>query len=159
MSYGSTYKPRKMPARSEKNLRGVYPPLAHTCRVVNEYYPIIVLVGRRGREEQEEAFRTGKSKVRYPNSKHNANPSLAVDIVPNPIPHRWGKHWKDRVFFYEAAAIFRYEAARRNMVLRIGNDWDMDRDYKDNKFDDLGHIEVFSINGRRIHPRKPPIHS
>ena len=41
-----------------------------------------ILCGHRDRPEQDEAFRTGKSKATFPNSKHNVLPSRAMDIAP-----------------------------------------------------------------------------
>lgn len=34
----------------------------------------------RGKEEQEEAFLDGKTKLHWPNSKHNKTPALALDL-------------------------------------------------------------------------------
>lgn len=41
-----------------------------------------VISGYRGEAYQNELQEEGKSQLRYPNSKHNKQPSLAVDIVP-----------------------------------------------------------------------------
>lgn len=41
-----------------------------------------VLEGHRGEERQNELQAAGKSQLRYPNSKHNTFPSMAVDIAP-----------------------------------------------------------------------------
>lgn len=41
-----------------------------------------VICGRRGEDEQNAAFDTGHSKLRYPNSRHNSNPSEAMDLAP-----------------------------------------------------------------------------
>jgi hypothetical protein len=46
---------------------------------------VTVLCGHRGKAEQDQAFERGTSKLRWPNSKHNQQPSLAVDIAPYPI--------------------------------------------------------------------------
>lgn len=43
-----------------------------------------IICGYRGKQEQNDAFARGASKVKYPNSMHNQNPSLAVDIRPYP---------------------------------------------------------------------------
>src|SRR5574343_343457 len=44
-----------------------------------------IICGVRGQKEQDLAFKQGKSKLRYPKSKHNSIPSLAVDIAPYPL--------------------------------------------------------------------------
>ena len=42
----------------------------------------MIVCGHRGKVEQEAAFDSGASKVRYPKSKHNQTPSMAVDVAP-----------------------------------------------------------------------------
>ena len=44
-----------------------------------------VICGFRGRYEQEQAYREGKSKAKFGQSKHNLKPSQAVDVVPLPL--------------------------------------------------------------------------
>lgn len=41
-----------------------------------------VLCGHRTREEQDAAVARGASRLRWPRSKHNSTPSLAVDVAP-----------------------------------------------------------------------------
>jgi len=51
-----------------------------------------ILEGHRGQEAQDAAYAAGRSKVKWPNSRHNANPSLAVDVMPwyaDPPHIRW----------------------------------------------------------------------
>ena len=45
-------------------------------------HDLSVLCGHRGEAEQEAAYRAGRSRVRWPNSKHNRTPSHAVDVAP-----------------------------------------------------------------------------
>lgn len=45
-----------------------------------------VICGHRGETEQNAAFYAGKSKLKYPYSKHNSLPARAYDRVPYPIP-------------------------------------------------------------------------
>lgn len=42
---------------------------------------LFVYCGHRGEAEQNEAFASGKSKLQFPFSKHNSDPSCAVDMV------------------------------------------------------------------------------
>jgi peptidoglycan L-alanyl-D-glutamate endopeptidase CwlK len=53
----------------------------------------VVLCGHRGQEAQDTAFKQGASKLKWPNSKHNKTPSLAVDIAPYPV------NWQDHKAF------------------------------------------------------------
>jgi peptidoglycan L-alanyl-D-glutamate endopeptidase CwlK len=52
-----------------------------------------VIQGHRGKEDQHQAFLEGKSKQDWPNSRHNADPSTAVDIAPYPLD------WNDADMF------------------------------------------------------------
>src|ERR1700692_337198 len=46
---------------------------------VIKHFDCIVIEGNRGQSEQDAAFESGYTKLRYPNGKHNAIPSNAVD--------------------------------------------------------------------------------
>src|SRR5690606_37097917 len=54
-----------------------------------------ILCGHRGEAEQNQAYADGKSKAQWPQSKHNATPSLAVDAAPLPLV------WHDKQSFIE----------------------------------------------------------
>tara|TARA_R100000458_G_C8274283_1_gene249221 strand:- start:1797 stop:2222 length:426 start_codon:yes stop_codon:yes gene_type:complete len=49
--------------------------------------------GHRGQQEQDELYEAGRSKLRYPRSRHNSMPSLAVDAVPY-IREEGGLTWE-----------------------------------------------------------------
>ena len=51
---------------------------------VIKYVDCTIVCTHRGEVKQNKAYDDGFSKVRYPNSKHNQLPSLAVDCVPWP---------------------------------------------------------------------------
>ena len=95
-----------------------------------------IIVGYRGREDQNRAFREGHSKVEWPNGKHNKNPSSAVDVAPYPV------NWDDRERFIYFAGFVKGVAYRMNIPIRWGGDWDSDTELSDNKFDDLVHFEL-----------------
>ena len=95
-----------------------------------------IVCGHRGEEDQNEAFRRGNSKVKYPNGRHNASPSRAVDVAPYPID------WTDRDRFHYFAGYVMGIASKMGVNLIWGGDWDGDTDLKDNAFDDLVHFEL-----------------
>lgn len=70
---------------SKERLATCHPDLQTVCNELIKQYDFSVLEGRRGQCEQDEAYRKGKSQVKYPYSAHNKIPSLAVDIAPYPI--------------------------------------------------------------------------
>ena len=56
--------------------------LQNVLKEVIKYVDCSVLEGHRGEKRQNELFIEGKTKVKYPNGRHNAKPSRAVDVVP-----------------------------------------------------------------------------
>ena len=82
--------------RSRKNLETCNEDLQELFNEVIKFFDCTVIQGHRGKEEQNKYFDEGKSKVKYPNGRHNANPSNAVDVVPYPID------WKDtdRMYYF-----------------------------------------------------------
>lgn len=122
--------------RSRRHLDSCHPALQTILLDVVRHFDCTVLVGHRGRKAQNEAFRTGHSKLDFPNSKHNVTPSLAVDVVPYPID------WSDTQRMNYFAGHVMMVAAVHGVRLRWGGDWDRDTQVKDNGFDDLAHFEI-----------------
>lgn len=96
---------------------------------------LTVLCGHRGEDEQEDAFRAGKSKVHWPDSKHNSTPSQAVDIAPFPV------NWNDTNTFARLAGYIQRIAEEQGVSIRWGGDWDGNW-RSDDKFVDMPHIEL-----------------
>ena len=95
-----------------------------------------ILCGTRGEEKQDFYYRVGLSKLKYPNSKHNIYPSLAVDVAPYPID------WDDERRFYILAGYVLKASDDLGIPIRWGGDWDGDMDLKDQNFHDLVHFEL-----------------
>ena len=94
---------------------------------INRQMHINVSIGHRDQVKQDEAFYEGKSQLKYPKSKHNMSPSLAVDIYPianNQIA--WEK-------FDELGVLIKETAKRLNIPITWGGDW---------KMRDKPHIEL-----------------
>ena len=96
-----------------------------------------VLEGIRTKEVQDKLFSEGKSKLKYPHSRHNINPSMAIDIAPYPID------WHDTSRFNKLAHVVLECAAELKLNVRWGGDWDMDGDTSDQTFNDLPHFELY----------------
>jgi len=92
---------------SRERLETCVPILQEICFRAIQYIDFTVICGHRGAAAQEEAFRSLKSKVRWPNSKHNLSPSWAVDVAPWPLD--WGniKRFEllSRAILFEAATL------------------------------------------------------
>jgi len=78
-------------------------------------FDLTVTCGYRTKDEQEEAFKNGKSRAVFGKSKHNTFPSQAIDITP--YPQNWDKNdirwWKMIALAYEVARI-------KNIKIRSG---------------------------------------
>ena len=109
-------------------------------RIRDEVTDISLIFGYRDRETQNIMFDNDRSKLRYPDSKHNRKPSLAVDLQPYPFPEHEPKLWG--ALGYIAGHAFRI-AEEEGFKIRWGGDWDRDGDMTDQNFDDLFHIELF----------------
>jgi peptidoglycan L-alanyl-D-glutamate endopeptidase CwlK len=103
---------------------------------VVKHFDCSIIEGHRGEEGQTKAYKDGKSKVKYPNGKHNKFPSVAVDVAPYPID------WSDRDRFHYFSGFVLGIAKQMGMNIRWGGDWNQDTKTKDNKFDDLVHFEI-----------------
>ena len=126
----------KFSERSNKALRGCHPDLQRLFKEVVKHFDCVILQGHRGEKLQDEYYRTGKSKLQYPMSKHNSLPSLAVDVAPYPI------NWNDKERFYYFAGYVKGLADQMDIEIRWGGDWDGDTKVSDQTFMDLPHYEL-----------------
>ncbi len=114
--------------RSRKELATAHPDLQKLFNEVIKHFDCSVICGHRGREDQDKAFAEGKSKLKWPNSKHNKTPSLAVDVVPFPID------WENENEFHKLAGVVDAVALQMNIKVKWGGSW--------KKFKDLPHWEL-----------------
>ena len=70
-----------------------------------------IICGHRGEAEQNAAFAAGRSKVKYPYSKHNANPARAYDRVPFPIPLNAAGEWDAKSTKWDELAALEQQCA------------------------------------------------
>ena len=99
-----------------------------------------ILEGYRCPKRQDTLFKEGKSKLKAGQSKHNQEPSLAVDIAPYPIDY--SNDLKNLARWYYLAGSMKATAEMLGIKMRWGGDWDSDNDFSDQNFDDLGHFEL-----------------
>ena len=121
---------------SWNKLKQCDPRLIEIFEEVACYINTTIITGHRDEETQNEMYRTGKSQLQWPNSKHNSLPSKAVDAAPYPID------WNDRERATLFAGFVMGIAASFGVNLRWGGDWDQDWEVNDNHFDDLWHFEI-----------------
>ncbi len=126
-------------ATADRRLQAVF------SEVLNNGFDHTILEGYRDEETQNRYFAEGKSKLRFPDGKHNRNPSRAVDAVPYPIlwndpdPKVRERYFQDMARF---AGFVQATALSMGITLRWGGDWDRDWSVVDNRFNDFPHFEL-----------------
>lgn len=132
----------KFSESSKQKLSTCHPDLQNLFNEVIKYFDCTIIEGFRNEEDQNQAFKTGNSKLKWPNGKHNKSPSNAVDVVPYPID------WKDtnRMRFFAGMVLgiaqMMKAQGRMNYAVRWGGDWNMNTDLKDQSFNDFPHFEL-----------------
>ena len=127
--------------RSTQVLVTLHPALQHVLKEAIKVRDFTCIEGYRSRELQEEYFRTGKTKLHYPDSLHNKQPAQAVDLAPW-YPESPHVRWDKREEFYSLAGFIQGIGATYGIVIRSGGDWDQDGDHHDQSFHDLPHLEL-----------------
>ncbi len=122
--------------RSKQRLDTCHPDLQRLFNEVVKHYECSILIGHRGQDAQNMAFKEGKSKQQWPDSKHNKLPSLAVDAAPYPID------WDDIHGFYHFAGFVLGIAESLGIKVRWGGNWAGGLNLKPQKFNDLPHFEL-----------------
>ena len=111
---------------------------------VIKYYDCTIVYGHRGEIAQNQAYAEGKSQLKWPNSKHNKWPSLAVDAAPyERTAIDWGKLQSSNFAgFVLGIAAMLFAEGKITHRIRSGADWDMDNDVDDTTFWDACHFEI-----------------
>jgi peptidoglycan L-alanyl-D-glutamate endopeptidase CwlK len=130
---------------SLNKLNTCHPDLITLIMEASKYLKLKVIEGHRGMEEQNKAFNEGKSKLRWPDGKHNSLPSNAIDIAPlinGKI--EWNKASQ---FYYTCGYILGIAEmllaqGKIKHKIRYGGDWDRDGNISNQTFNDLVHIEL-----------------
>ncbi len=94
---------------------------------VGKQTPMMVVCGHRNEQKQNQVFADGFTRVRWPNSLHNQEPSLAVDLCPLPV------NWQNTRHFFELAAYVWAESLKNNINVKWGGSF---------SFGDYGHFEL-----------------
>ena len=126
----------KFGRKSKENLNTCDSRLQKIFNEVIKHVDCSVLEGHREKDRQNKLFKEGKTKVQYPNGRHNRQPSSAVDVTPYPVD------WKDRERQTLFAGFVIGVASQMGINLRWGGDWDQDFQVVDNRFDDFPHFEL-----------------
>jgi len=126
----------KFSERSLARLDECDPRLQRILKEAIRHVDFSILEGHRDERRQNRMYDEGRSKLRWPDSKHNKTPSLAVDLAPHPLD------WGNLARFAHLAGMCRGIASQMGIKLRWGGDWDRDGELSDNRFNDLPHLEL-----------------
>jgi peptidoglycan L-alanyl-D-glutamate endopeptidase CwlK len=126
LSFGGYFMP-DLSRVSRNRLFTCHPDLQLLVMAVSKRISLMVVQGHRGKEEQNHAFTTGKSKLAWPFSKHNETPSRAVDLAP--LNSEGGISWDDLDAFKEMGRIVFEEAHRLRIPIRWGGNFKTWKDY------------------------------
>lgn len=151
----------KFGQRSLERLGECDPRLQRLFSSVVQTFDCTILVGFRDEARQTEAYTSGRSDLRWPDSLHNREPSLAVDVAPYwpEAPHvRWGEidpalRGEARSTRAKEATLELYRwillggfvlghAAALGLEVRWGGDWNRNLILGDQRLNDYPHFEV-----------------
>ena len=122
--------------RSKSRLSTCDERLQEVFNEVIKHVDCSILEGHRSKERQNKLYDEGRTKLKYPNGRHNSSPSKAVDVTPYPVD------WEDRERQTLFAGFVIGIGRSMGYNLRWGGDWDMDFQVMDNRFDDFPHFEI-----------------
>jgi peptidoglycan LD-endopeptidase CwlK len=80
-------------------------------------FDFTVICGHRSKAAQDKAVATGKSKAKWPTSKHNSTPSMAFDATPVPL------NWNNIQSFHTMAKHMKAAAKKVGVKIKWGGDF------------------------------------
>lgn len=130
----------KFSIKSSDRLSTCHPDLQRLFEAVVVEYDCSIIEGHRNRRRQNLLYRQGKSRVKWPDGKHNRLPSEAVDA--GPYLKKVGIPWNTPEEWHRFARFVFKKAEELGIRVRWGGDWDMDGESTDQSFNDLPHWEL-----------------
>ena len=127
---------------SKERLKTCHQDLQIIFEYVIKYFDCSIICGYRDQEAQNKAYDDGFSKVRFPGSKHNFDPSMAIDVIPWPIEWENAKRMKYFAGYVMGIARMLKDYGAIKYELISGLDWDGDTILKDTTFVDAPHFQL-----------------
>jgi peptidoglycan L-alanyl-D-glutamate endopeptidase CwlK len=132
---------------SANKLDTCHPDLQKLANAVLVFHDCTVITGHRDQQTQERMVTEGKSKVHWPNGKHNSHPSHAIDLAPavaglSPWDFEYSLYFAGLVL---GTAEILLSTGRMSYAVRWGGNWSATRDqrsFKDVSFYDGLHFEL-----------------
>lgn len=129
-------------AASLSRLEQLDPRLQMVCKEAIKHFDFVIVEGFRNQADQHKAFIEKRSKLDWPNGKHNKFPSIAMDLAPYPINWDLKDPVNHRRWHYFIGYIIGV-ACGLGVYLRSGHDWDCDGDLDEHDFQDSPHFELY----------------
>jgi len=107
---------------SESRLVTCHPKLIELCRELIKWEDVHIVCGFRSEEAQELMFSMDRSLCHWPDSNHNKQPSLAVDLVPWSASRKLCL-WEDMFMIGRMAGTFLQIARSFEIDIRYGPDF------------------------------------
>lgn len=140
-------------ATSKRSLNSCHPLLQQLFREVVKTVDCTVLEGHRDKARQNRLYtmEPPRTKVQWPDSRHNTTPAEAIDAAPfwPALPH---VRWPDTCLAAEYPRVLGQwyffigyvirTAQDMGIKIRTGADWNKNHLMTDNTFDDLAHFEL-----------------
>ena len=134
---------------SERKLSECHPDLQQVARIARKLCRFEIDCGFRDQQWRQKAFEEGRSKLQWPESKHNGQPAQAFDFVPLPFDYGSVSATADPAVreaqltrLYYIAGIIRGTANMLGVPVRMGCDWNRDGNTSNDSFRDAFHCEM-----------------
>ena len=124
----------KFSKRSQQKLEQCHEDLQVLFNDIIKKYDCTIICGYRNEKEQNKAFIAGHSRLKYPESKHNKIPSLAVDVLPCPVSYSDKEKIRDFATYVKSIIVKLIKEDRITHVIKWGGDW--------KKLVDMPHWEI-----------------
>ena len=135
--------------KSQERLNTCHSDLQLLASEVLSIHDCSVVYGHRTEADQNRLFDEGKSKKRWPNSKHNSWPSNAMDLAPYvPGVGLWDYEY---VLYFSGLVLgtadMMHKMGSMQHKIRAGMNWSTirDRNFKLNSFFDGNHYELMNV--------------
>ena len=125
---------------SKERLETCHPDLQRLFNEVIKSYDCTILCGFRNETDQNLAYTKGASKKKFPESKHNQTPSLAIDAMPYPVD--WSSTKANLCKLYHFVGYVKATADLLGIRIRCGADFNSNGVFFDDNFIDLPHFEL-----------------
>ena len=110
--------------RSQQNLDTCHDDLKLLLNECIKHIDFSIIGGFRDSKLQNLYYEQGKSKLKFPHSRHNRYPSEAVDLIPYPFTG-----WNDIGSFGKMAGYIMRVADELGIEIEWGGDWKTFKDY------------------------------